>query len=270
MTSWLSPSWLAGLTPEALAAALNLSVEALVLIAGAFFLAGIVKGTIGLGLPVVVTAVLAAPLGLKTAVALLVVPGFLTNVWQGLVGGRLRELVLRLWPMLLAAMVGIWLGVKALKVADGRMLVALLGTILIVYATIALTRAEMPAPGRLERWLAIPVGAVSGFLFGLMGSYMVPGVLFLQAMRLGRDAFVQALGMTFCVISLTLGIMLGAERMLGAELLLVSAATLAPTILGMLVGQRLRRHLDEARFRRLFFWGLIVSGVFMIGQSAFR
>ncbi|MEZ5844492.1 MAG: sulfite exporter TauE/SafE family protein [Hyphomicrobiaceae bacterium] len=256
-----------GLSAEAVAATLHLTPGALALIAGAFFLAGLVKGTIGLGLPVVVTAVLAAPLGLKTAVALLVVPGFLTNVWQGLVGGRFWELIRRLWPMLAAAVVGIAFGVKALKIADGRMLVALLGTILIVYASIALIRAEMPAPGRHERVLSIPIGAVSGFLFGLMGSYMVPGVLYVQAMRLGRDAFVQALGITFCVISLTLGISLGAERMIGGEHVAVSAAALLPTIVGMLVGQRLRRHLDEARFRRLFFVGLVVSGAFMIART---
>lgn len=244
-----------------------LAPETLGLIAGAFFLAGIVKGTIGLGLPVVVTAALAAPLGLKVAVALMVVPGFITNAWQAVVGGRLRELLVRLWPMLIAAIFGIWAGVQVLKVADGRLLVGLLGTILIVYATIALTRAEMPAPGRAERWLSVPIGAVSGFLFGLMGSYMVPGVLYMQAMRLGRDTFVQALGITFCVISLTLGIMLTRERLFAGDMLVLSSAALVPTILGMLVGQRLRRHLDEARFRKLFFFGLIASGAFMIART---
>lgn len=248
---------------------LGFSAGSLVFIGCAFFLAGIVKGTIGLGLPVVATAILAAPLGLKTVVALLVVPGFLTNVWQGLVGGRLRELIPRLWPMLLASIIGIWLGVKALKIADGRLLITLLGAILIIYAIIALTRAEMPAPGRYERVLSIPVGAISGFLFGLMGSYMVPGVLFVQTMHLGRHAFVQALGITFSIISLTLGVMLSREQMLDTSLIIISIAVLLPTILGMMLGQILRRHLDEARFRRLFFIALIVSGAFMIGRSAF-
>ena len=252
------------ITPAALANSPLATPTTLTLIAVAFFLAGLVKGTIGLGLPVVVTAVLAATVGLKTAVALLVLPGFLTNIWQGLVGGRFVAIVKRLWPMLLCSVFGIWAGVKVLAVADGRLLAGVLGVVLVSYATMSLVRAEMPPPGRNEVWLAPPVGLIAGFFFGLMGSYMVPGVLYLQSLRLGRDTFVQSLGITFCVISLVLGVVLTRERVMTGDLWVLSAAALLPTVLGMVVGQRVRRHLDEARFRRLFFWGLIVSGLFMV------
>ena len=261
---WTDLSWQ---SLEALRTSSLAAPPTLVLIAGVFFFAGLVKGTIGLGLPVVVTAALAAPLGLQTAVALLVVPAFITNIWQGLVGGRFKALAFRLAPMLLPAVVGIWAGVKVLAYADGRLLTVVLGVILTGYAMLALIKAEMPHPRDLEPWLSPPVGLVSGFLFGLMGSYMIPGVLYVQALRLGRDAFVQALGITFCTISLTLGVMLTRERLFTGDVAVVSAAALIPTILGMLVGQRLRRHLDEARFRRLFFYGLIVSGIAMVAGT---
>ena len=53
-------------------------------VAAVFFLAGAVKGVIGLGLPTVSLALLTLALDLPTAMALLLVPSFVTNLWQGL------------------------------------------------------------------------------------------------------------------------------------------------------------------------------------------
>ena len=74
-------------------------------VAAVFFLAGAVKGVIGLGLPTVSLALLTLALDLPTAMALLLVPSFVTNLWQGLVGGHLGPLLRRLWPFLTLAAV---------------------------------------------------------------------------------------------------------------------------------------------------------------------
>ena len=58
-------------------------------IGGSFLLAGFVKGIVGLGLPTISLALLTALLDLPTAMALLVVPAFCTNIWQGFFGGHL-------------------------------------------------------------------------------------------------------------------------------------------------------------------------------------
>ena len=55
--------------------------------AGACFLiAGVVKGTVGFGLPLVSVALITVLIDLPTAMALLVVPAVLTNFWQAMVG----------------------------------------------------------------------------------------------------------------------------------------------------------------------------------------
>ena len=72
-------------------------------VVGAFFIAGAVKGVIGLGLPTVSLGLLAAALDLQTAMALLVVPSFVTNLWQSVVGGNAKAILSRLWPFLAAA-----------------------------------------------------------------------------------------------------------------------------------------------------------------------
>jgi hypothetical protein len=67
--------------------------EILALIAVTFVAAGFVKGTIGLGLPTVTLAVLTLPLGLKTSLAIVVIPLMVTNLWQALTGPRLKEII---------------------------------------------------------------------------------------------------------------------------------------------------------------------------------
>ena len=84
--------------------------EALLILA-VFVLAGAVKGVIGLGLPTVALGLLTASVGLAAAMALMLAPSFVTNLWQGLVGGHGVVVVRRTWPFLLLATVAVWPGV---------------------------------------------------------------------------------------------------------------------------------------------------------------
>jgi uncharacterized protein len=82
----------------------------LVFVGAVFALAGLIKGIIGLGLPTVSMGLLAIVMPPLQAAAILVLPSFLTNVWQMIDGPSLRTIARRLWPMLLAACLGTWAG----------------------------------------------------------------------------------------------------------------------------------------------------------------
>ena len=81
-----------------------------ILIVVTFLIAGTVKGVIGLGLPTVSLALLTVAIDLPTAMALLLLPSFVTNLWQALAGGHARLILQRLWPFLLLATVTVWIG----------------------------------------------------------------------------------------------------------------------------------------------------------------
>ena len=68
-----------------------------------FLLAGRVKDVIGLGLPAVSLGLLTTTLDLTTAMALLIMPSLVSNLWQALAGGNFYRLLRRLWPFLLTA-----------------------------------------------------------------------------------------------------------------------------------------------------------------------
>ncbi len=235
-----------------------------------FFAAGLVKGVIGLGLPTVSLALLTATLGLKDAVALLLAPSFATNLWQGVVGGHLTALLRRLWTLLAAVCIGTWFGAGILARGDVALLSGLLGLLLCAYAMLSLTRVQLPAPGAAE-WIWSPVvGAVNGFLTGMTGSFVVPGVMYLQALGLGREAMIQAMGVLFTVSTLALAVSLNDQRLLSANLAALSLAAVVPAFAGMALGQLVRKRLSEAAFRMVFFASIAALGAWIAVQAAFR
>jgi len=238
--------------------------ETLLLVGAAFLIAGVVKGTLGLGLPVVVIAILAPLLGLQTAIGLTLLPSIAMNIWQALAGGGFIELLRRLWPMMLLSVAGIWVGVQILAGSDASQMLTVLALVLIAYSLMALARPQIRPPGRYEIVLTPIAGFFSGLMFGMVGNFMVPGVLYLQSLGMTRDRLVQALGMSFVVISVTLLISMSRFSLVNQATLATSAAAMLPGLIGMAMGRQMRRFLNEAQFRVIFFLGLIVAGIYML------
>ncbi len=236
----------------------------LVLVALTFLVAGTVKGVIGMGMPTVSLALLTATVGLPSAMALLLAPTIITNIWQALVGGQLRQILRRLWLFLLASTVTVWLGVSVLARVDVRWLSALLGLLIVYYALSGLFRLGGGAIMRHGRHAGAVNGALTGLITGMTGSSVFPGVAYLQALGLPRDMLVQAMGVLFVVTTAALGFSMGEQRLLTVELALLSLMAVVPALLGMQLGQRLRHRLSEAAFRRVFLTGLLVMGGYLL------
>ena len=233
-----------------------------------FLFAGVVKGVAGFGLPTITLALLALTRSLPEAMALVLLPAFATNVWQALAGGALLAAVRRLWAFIAAATLCTWLAAGALARADAAMLAGLLGVLLVVSSTIGLLGPQwgLPTPER-ERWLSPVMGGVSGVFAGLTGSFLVPAAPWLAALRLPPAQFVQGLGLSIVAVTVALAAALAGNRMLPAEIGLTALAGLAPAFLGMAGGQRLRRALPEAWFRRVVQVALLLLGLYLAARA---
>ncbi|MGY8526810.1 sulfite exporter TauE/SafE family protein [Paracidovorax citrulli] len=226
-----------------------------------FLLAGFVKGVVGMGLPTVAVGLLGVVMSPGHAAALLVAPSMVTNVVQISTGGRLRELVARLWPMFVGIVVGtIAIGMLA-PPGQVRHASAALGAALILYAVVGLASWQMAVPAAAERWLGPVIGLVTGAVTAVTGVFVLPAVPYLQGLGLGRDHLVQALGLSFTVSTVALAVTLSMGGVLWQPAVLVaSLAALVPALAGMWLGQRLRHRIPPARFRRVFFVGLLLLG----------
>ncbi len=241
--------------------------SSLFVILGTFMIAGMVKGVIGLGLPTVILALLTVAIDLPSAMALLLVPSFTTNLWQSLVGGNTVKIVSRIWPFLLMATVTVWLGATMLTRVNLSLLSMLLGALLVGYSAVSLAGYTFTVKARHELWVGVLTGIINGVLAGMTGSFVVPGVMFLQAVKFSRDELVQAMGMLFTLSTLALGFALRQNNLLTVEYGTLSLVALLPAIIGMIFGQRIRKGLSEIFFRKVFFISLLILGVYIIANK---
>ena len=200
--------------------------------------------------------------------ALVIAPSFATNLLQSATGDNGRALLRRLWPFLAAATATVWVGASALVSVDLALLSGLLGLLLAAYGVQGLAGPGISVPTRWEIWAGPAFGATNGILTGMTGSSVVPGVLYLQAIGLARDALVQAMGILFTVSTVALALSLQRYGLLDGPLGIASCAALLPAFLGMALGQLLRRRLSEARFRRVFFCAVLALGMYIVVTAA--
>ena len=243
------------------------SSDLLILVTLTFLLAGAVKGVIGMALPTVSLGVLAAALGLKEAIVLMLVPSFITNVWQGVIGGHFTMLIRRLWGLLAAMVVGTWFGAEALAMPDTSILEALLGVTLMSYGIFGLLTPELPTTSRREGLFSPIVGGATGILAGLTGSTVLPVVPYLQTLGLSRDALIQAMGICFSTAALGISISLSGRGLLPLDLGVLSAIGVIPALVGMMVGRIVRVRLSEQHFKQVFFVSVVLLGAYIAAHS---
>lgn len=225
-----------------------------------FLVAGFVKGVIGLGLPTVAVGLLATVMSPAQAAALLIVPSFVTNIWQLLAGPRFGGMARRLGPMMAAIAVGTVASAGLIAGARGPGPASALGVALVAYAVTGLAGLSLRVPPRAEPWLSPLVGLATGLVTGATGVFVIPAVPYLQALNLDRDGLIQALGLSFTVSTVALAAGLAREGALPLSAGAASLVTLAPALLGMAAGQWLRGRVSAPTFRRAFLVGLLLLG----------
>jgi len=241
--------------------------ELIIILTMTFLLAGTIKGISGLGLPTVSLGILSLAIDLQTAMALLLVPSLVTNIWQALFGKDVGALLRRLWPFLLPATGAVWLGTALFALFQTQWLEAILGILLLLYAAAGLIGFRQQLRPLHERPIGVACGLANGVLAGLTGSFVMPGVIFLQALCLDRHRFVQAMGILFTLSTLALATALYCNGRLTLSIGLSSALGLFPAVIGMFVGSRARHLLTEIQFRRIFFGCILGLGLAILKNT---
>lgn len=239
----------------------TLTIESICLLLATFVGAGMVKGVTGMGLPTVAMGVLGAVMSPLTAAAILIVPSFVTNVWQMLAGRGTLPLMRRLWAMMLCIVIGTLVGTRLLVIVDPVWAGRTLGLALIAYAAYALFLPTLSVPARLESWLSPVIGMVTGVLTGATGIFTIPAVPYVQSLGLQKDELVQALGLSFTVSTVALAAGLMAQGAFRLDQLGLSLLAVIPALAGMWLGSMVRHKISPTAFRRGFLMFLIILGL---------
>lgn len=242
----------------------------LILIAAAFLLAGFIKGVIGLGLPTVSMGLLAVTMPPAQAIAIVIVPAIVTNIWQTFGGPYLRDILRRLWPLMLGTVFGIWLNAGLLTGPYAPYGTVVLGTLLVIYAILGLSKLNFTVARRDEKWIGGIAGVLTGLVSAATGVQVIPSMPFMQAIGMEKEELVQALGVFFTVATLALGFNLTASGLLTAATALPGAVAMVASFAGMFIGQAVRTRMQPEVFRRWFLIAMILLGLYLAATAIIK
>jgi uncharacterized membrane protein YfcA len=248
----------------------GMSITMLIAVAAVFTLAGFVKGVIGLGLPTVSVGLLAVSMPPAHALAIVIVPAIVTNIWQTFVGPYLRDIVRRLWPLMIGTVVGIWSGAGLMTGPYARYGTIILGILLLVYAIIGLRQVRFAVARAHEKWVGGIVGVATGLVSAATGVQVIPSMPFMQAIGMQKDELVQALGVFFTTATVALAFNLTSAGLLDESTALPGVIAMAMSFAGMAIGQAVRTRMDADTFRRWFLIAMMLLGTYLAGTALYN
>ena len=231
--------------------------------------AGLLKGIIGVGMPVVALPLLSLFIDVKSAAMLLSMPLILSNLPQALEGGETGRCLMQLMPVIVGMIPGLLLGVGILLALDADVAKIIAGVVLIGVGGVTLLAPTL----QLRSRLVLPAGIAFGFFGGILGGIAAMAgplvFIFLLAKGLRGRAFTKQASLYLVVSAALLAILLTASRKFSWRDVSVSTAAMLPVGLGMHLGQRMRDRIEPETFRKLVLIAVIAAGADLLRHGLF-
>lgn len=226
-------------------------------------LGGILKGATGAGVPIVAIPALTMVYGVDFAVAVLVMPNLVANLWQGWTYRNDALPPRFIWLFAGGGMVGAGVGTWLLANLPGGALSLTVALAVYAYIGFRLLRPGWSIPYALGLGLAGPVGVAGGVLQGASGLSAPVSITFLNTLALSRICFMGTVSIFFVAMSLVQIPALAAVGLLSWERLLISCGALVLASLFFPVGTWLGARISSAAFDKavLVLLGLIATRI---------
>lgn len=229
-----------------------------------FTVGGVVKGTLGVGLPLVVVPLLSLILPTSQAMGLLVMPVLLSNALQAFAGGRVGYTLHRFAPLILAQLMATlfanhWSAQLSAKAMNAVMAATVIGAVVMM---ILQPKGELSP--RQQRWAGPLVGAIAGAVGGASSLTGPILITYLMSLRLPRDEFVGSISIIYLLGSIPMYAAMLAWGRFGWDAVAWSCLAIAPMYLGLRLGAMLRSRLDEQGFRNALFAFLTLLAILLM------
>ena len=229
-----------------------------------FVLGGLVKGTLGVGLPLLAVPLMSMVIPSPRAIGMVAVPVLLSNLWQMIDGQRIVQGWRRFWPLIGMQLISTILTVRftlSLDVHEMNEMVA--ASMLLAVFLMVLKPTFEVAPEREKKASAV-VGLLSGLLGGVSSLTGPVIITYLMALKLSREEFIGCIS----IIYLSSGIPLYAAMLyygrMNALDLGYSALALIPMALGLYMGKLIRNKMSERGFRLILYIYLILMSIVLL------
>jgi len=245
-----------------------LPLSLLLLAAGVTFIGGVVKGTVGFAMPMVMISGLSTFLPPEIALAALIVPTLVANGWQAL-----RQGIGAAWGsmkkfrvFLLFGLVFLLISAQFVRILPQPVLFLIIGVPVTSFAAMQLRGWKPRLAGR-TMGIEAAIGSFAGFLGGVSGVWGPPTVAYLTAVETPKTEQMRVQGAIYGLGALALVAAHLQSGVLRAETLPLSVLMVGPAIAGMFIGLKIQDRIDQGMFRRATLLVLMIAGLNLIRRG---
>ncbi|MWV44286.1 TSUP family transporter [Paenibacillus sp. HJL G12] len=223
--------------------------------------AGFIQGLTSFGFALIAMPFLARLIPLQQAVPIVVMLSLCTNLIV-IIDARRHVDLKKIWILILSSLVAAPIGTYLLLLLDERLLKSFTGIFIILIAILLLLGKSFPVKN--EKLAFVPVGIISGLLNGSISMSGPPVALFLSNQRTGKETFranITAYGIILNVITICTYAYSG---MLTRQVFTYSLWLVPSMLIGVWIGIKAIRKLNDQWFRRLALWVIILSGAWTV------
>jgi len=216
----------------------------------AFALGGILKGATGAGAPIIAIPLIALYYSVPVAVAVFVVPNFVSNslqIWKFRTHIISYKFIARFAG---AGIVGVGIGTVILAYLPSDILKLAVAVAMLIYIIFRLLHPDWKLAFSRALKIAVPIGFLAGILQGASGISAPVSITFLNSMRLDRPQFILTVSIFFISMLLVQIPMLSSFGFLTVERLLIGCAATAILLIFMPVGTFLSKFASKEVFDR--------------------
>ena len=229
---------------------------------------GLIKGTLGVGTPLLTVPLMTLVLPAQTAVTLMAMPIAVANLWQAASATNIKSIVGRFWPIVAAIIAGTVIGTRILSVINERLLLFVVGVCVIAFTLFQASSFKLQLGTRWALPAGIFFGMASGIIGGISSMFGPMLIIYLVSLEdLGKDDFVSTISLLYVCAVVPWALLLIFLGLLRGPLLIGSIVSVIPVATGMLIGQRLRKHISEHQFQHLVLLVLLVSGASLLWRA---
>ncbi len=235
----------------------------------AFFVAGVVKGVVGIGMPMTAIGILSQITEPRLAIALAVIPIFVANSWQSYRSGNVVPTLVQYRFFAISLGIAIFLSTLLVAYVKTDILIATLGAVIALFAVTNFAYTPAYLPEKYDRAAQITSGAISGLFGGLTAIWGPPMVIYLLSRRVEKDEFMRVSGVLLFVGSIPLIAGYLVSGMLDGRTAVLSALMVVPTLSGFAIGERLRGSLNPSLFRKVLLAVFLLIGLNLLRRGLF-
>jgi len=210
-----------------------------VLVGVALLFAAFVKGTSGMGFPLIATPMVALLLDLRVAITILIIPNIVMDIAQIFRGGFPYAVLRRFGWFFLLTVIG-------------------------VFVVSSWLRCEFTISPRLEKILNPPAGFISGFINGLTNAAGPPLAIYLYSLRLEKREFIRSIATMFIVTKLSQLAAVSTWNLFNRSTLALSLEVTLFILLGFYGGLKIQDRINKETFSRWLLLLLFIVGVTLI------